>query len=153
MIVEIDGWKTGITFSAAHIIPSHGKCERLHGHVYGVRVRIYGKNEVMVVDFVKIKDVLRDIVSALDHHVLLPTKSPHIRIEQGDNVGVNVHGKHYVFPREDVKLLDVVECTAEQLAKYILNTLMQRLGDVSVDRVELCVEEGPGQGAWAVYEG
>ncbi|MCK4717968.1 MAG: 6-carboxytetrahydropterin synthase, partial [Thermoplasmata archaeon] len=40
--LELNGWDTGITFSASHFIPGHKKCGRLHGHGYGVRVRGHG---------------------------------------------------------------------------------------------------------------
>ena len=58
-------------FSAAHFLTHyHGKCERLHGHNY--RVRLWARGEKldeggMLVDFSVLKKVLSDVLSILDH--------------------------------------------------------------------------------------
>ena len=47
-------------FDAAHnLIHYHGKCERLHGHTYHLRVTLEGEpdSEGMIYDFVDLKDV------------------------------------------------------------------------------------------------
>ena len=58
-------------FSAAHFLSHyHGKCERLHGHNYKVRLWVRGPelNEGgMLVDFSLLKKVLKEVVSLLDH--------------------------------------------------------------------------------------
>ena len=41
--IIIDGWKSNIRFSSAHIIPDYEKCGRLHGHTYAVHAKISGK--------------------------------------------------------------------------------------------------------------
>jgi 6-pyruvoyltetrahydropterin/6-carboxytetrahydropterin synthase len=58
-------------FAAAHFLSHyHGKCERLHGHNY--RVRLWARGESlddggMVIDFALLKKTLRQAVSPLDH--------------------------------------------------------------------------------------
>ena len=58
-------------FSAAHFLSQyHGKCERLHGHNY--RVRLWARGEKlgdggMLVDFSILKKVLNEVLSSLDH--------------------------------------------------------------------------------------
>jgi len=57
------------SFEAAHRLPGHtGKCERLHGHSYRVRVMLKGlvREDGMVIDFGHVKDVL----DQLDHRYL-----------------------------------------------------------------------------------
>ncbi|RLF38168.1 MAG: 6-pyruvoyl tetrahydropterin synthase family protein, partial [Thermoplasmata archaeon] len=51
--IRIDGWKAGIKFSAAHIIPEYEKCGRLHGHSYAIHAKVYGNpNEKgIIMDF------------------------------------------------------------------------------------------------------
>jgi 6-pyruvoyltetrahydropterin/6-carboxytetrahydropterin synthase len=59
------------SFAAAHFLTRyHGKCERLHGHNYRVRVTALGKEldeGGMLVDFGILKGALRKVVAELDH--------------------------------------------------------------------------------------
>ena len=58
-------------FSAAHFLASYnGKCEKLHGHNYNVRLWVKGSelNEGgMLMDFSLLKKILNDVLSDLDH--------------------------------------------------------------------------------------
>ena len=58
-------------FDAAHnLIHYHGKCERLHGHTYRLRVTLEGTpdSEGMICDFADLKRTVNDLViSKLDH--------------------------------------------------------------------------------------
>jgi 6-pyruvoyltetrahydropterin/6-carboxytetrahydropterin synthase len=58
-------------FAAAHFLSHyHGKCERLHGHNYRVRLWVRGEtlNEGgMLADFGVLKKLLREIAGGLDH--------------------------------------------------------------------------------------
>jgi len=58
-------------FSAAHFLSHyHGKCERLHGHNYRVRVWARGENlddGGMLVDFTLLKKALNETIILLDH--------------------------------------------------------------------------------------
>jgi 6-pyruvoyltetrahydropterin/6-carboxytetrahydropterin synthase len=59
------------SFSAAHSLSHyHGKCERVHGHNY--RVRLWARGEGldeggMLVDFAMLKDRLKRVCGSLDH--------------------------------------------------------------------------------------
>lgn len=59
------------TFDAAHnLINYHGKCERLHGHTYKLRVVVEGTpdSEGMIIDFIELKAIVKErILSRLDH--------------------------------------------------------------------------------------
>lgn len=59
-------------FSAAHSIPGHEKCGRLHGHNFRVEVEIEGevKENGMVMDFYDLKKHLREVLSEFDHRIL-----------------------------------------------------------------------------------
>jgi 6-pyruvoyltetrahydropterin/6-carboxytetrahydropterin synthase len=58
-------------FAAAHFLSHYrGKCEKLHGHNY--RVRLWAKGGSldeggMLVDFAVLKDALKKVCSSLDH--------------------------------------------------------------------------------------
>ncbi|MCX7030781.1 MAG: 6-carboxytetrahydropterin synthase QueD [Spirochaetes bacterium] len=58
-------------FAAAHFLAHyHGKCERLHGHNYRVRVTASGASlddGGMLVDFGVLKEALKSILAELDH--------------------------------------------------------------------------------------
>ncbi|MCR5218618.1 6-carboxytetrahydropterin synthase QueD [Treponema sp.] len=58
-------------FAAAHFLRDYnGKCERLHGHNYKVYAHVKGSvlNEGgMLLDFSKLKAVLREVTGKLDH--------------------------------------------------------------------------------------
>ncbi len=62
------------TFAAAHNLRDYyGKCEDLHGHNYKVRVILSGKDldsTGLLYDFVHLKQVLRGVISGLDHKYL-----------------------------------------------------------------------------------
>ena len=59
------------TFDAAHnLVNYHGKCERLHGHTYRLRVVVEGTPDAegMIIDFIELKDIVKErILSRLDH--------------------------------------------------------------------------------------
>src|SRR6266496_4761728 len=73
--------KEQLTFSAAHFITlqNGSLCERLHGHNYRVAVEVSGPLDASqcVIDFIAVRDLLATLTVLLDHHVLLPTNSPH----------------------------------------------------------------------------
>jgi 6-pyruvoyltetrahydropterin/6-carboxytetrahydropterin synthase len=60
-----------LTFSAAHQIRMHGgKCERLHGHNWRVRItaRASELNRIgMVVDFADVQRILHELCARFDH--------------------------------------------------------------------------------------
>jgi len=62
------------TFAAGHALRHYrGKCENVHGHNYRVQVTAEG-NELnsigLLVDFVELKRVVRQIVERLDHQFI-----------------------------------------------------------------------------------
>ena len=58
-------------FDAAHnLIHYHGKCERLHGHTYRLRVTLEGEPDAegMIFDFAELKRAVNELVlDSLDH--------------------------------------------------------------------------------------
>ena len=61
-------------FDAAHnLIHYHGKCEKLHGHTYRLRVVLEGQpdSEGMIIDFIELKHIVNErVISRLDHAYL-----------------------------------------------------------------------------------
>lgn len=58
-------------FDAAHYLPEYnGKCERLHGHTYKLVVKVQGTpdHEGMVIDFISLKNIVKEnVLVHLDH--------------------------------------------------------------------------------------
>lgn len=61
-------------FDAAHYLPEYnGKCEKLHGHTYKLVVKVEGTpdKEGMVIDFIRLKNIVKEeVLSQLDHACL-----------------------------------------------------------------------------------
>jgi 6-pyruvoyltetrahydropterin/6-carboxytetrahydropterin synthase len=153
MRLEIDGWSAGLKFSACHFIPGHDKCGRLHGHTYAVHVRLEGeKNKAgYIADFYDLKRVIKKIIEVLDHRVLIPKRHPDVKLDVNKrSVRMQVGAKKYLFPAEDVLLLDLAAVTAEHLSEYILEKAAPAIARMGkVHELQIGLYEGVGQGAWA----
>ena len=93
---------------------------------------------------------LRELCASLDETVLLPTESPYVDIEQGDDyITVAFGDERLPFLRRDVKLLAVRNVTVEELAHWFVKqlTATRDFAALPVDALELRVSSGPGQ--WA----
>ena len=153
MRLEIDGWSAGLKFSACHLIPGHSKCGRLHGHTYAVHVKLAGEQNPSgyIADFQDVKDLIKRLISKLDHRVLIPARHPDVKImKRGGTVEMTVGKSRYAFPAGDILIMDLPAVTAEQLAAHILEKAapaIARMGCVS--ELQIGLYEGVGQGAWA----
>jgi len=110
--------------------------------------------EGILMDFRIIKNTLREIIEEIDHHVIIPTEGK-FEVERGREVEVKYEGKRYIFPEEDCIFLPIYSSSAENLASYILQEFIKRAGiegKGNIRKVEIGVDEGRGQGAWAKWE-
>jgi 6-pyruvoyltetrahydropterin/6-carboxytetrahydropterin synthase len=146
--------KDHLVFCCGHFISFDGhRCERLHGHNYRAAVEVAGPlgGDFYVFDFVALKARMKEVTDDLDHHVLLATRNPVISVvDTGATVDVKYKDRQWLFPRDDCKLLPIENTTAELIARYLadrlLESLRERHGFVpEVLRVE--VEENVGQSA------
>ena len=150
--LEIDGGYSGIRFSACHFIPQHEKCSRLHGHSYIVRLRLEGEigENGMIMDFVVLKKKLKEMIDEMDHAVLLPARSEIVKVTaEEDSVLVDNCGKKYMFPRMDVRMLDVPTTTAEEMSKMMAEKLVNEIKiPENVRSLSVGLDEERGQTAW-----
>ena len=144
--------KEQLVFSSAHFITFAGDvCECVHGHNYGVRAEVEGSLDEnrYVIDFIAFRDSLAGIVKELDHRMLLPTRHAMIQVEeQNEEVTVRFRRKRWVFPREDCKLLPIVNTTAEEIASWIATQLRDKLFPQIGNRLtmlEIGIDENHGQ--------
>src|SRR5580704_15651323 len=76
--------KDHLVFCCGHFISYRGhECERLHGHNYRAAVEVEGglQGDYYVFDFIALKQRTKEITDELDHHMLLATRNPLIRVE------------------------------------------------------------------------
>jgi len=148
--------KDYLSFSSAHFItiPGH-QCERLHGHNYRIGVTASGTVDAttgFVVDFGVIKEVVRPLIQAVDHRVLLPARNPVVGCRmEGGQVLVDYRGAHrFTFPETNVAMVPVTDTTAELLAEYFAGEIRRGLiaaGVRTVAELTVEVEESVGQSA------
>jgi 6-pyruvoyltetrahydropterin/6-carboxytetrahydropterin synthase len=152
MYLMLNGWDTNVKFSSCHFIPGHERCGCLHGHVYAISAKIHGEPNVdgIILDFIKLKAMLRELAEELDHRLILPGNSRHLSIQMNDDqVEVTSPDKFYSFPATDVVILDIESSSAEALAAYMLTRVAADFDmPGNVTRIEIGVDEGRGQGAW-----
>ena len=146
--------KDHLVFCCGHFISYDGhQCERLHGHNYRAAIEVEGPltADWYVFDFIALKARAKEITDELDHHMLLATTNPVIKLEEsGGSVRARYKDREWVFPRGDCVLLQIENTTAELIARYIAGRLAEALRarhgfTPEVLRVE--VEEGPGVSA------
>jgi len=90
------------TFAAGHALRNYkGACENVHGHNFKVQVTIEGDrldDTGMLVDFLDVKQSMRDVIARLDHVFL-----------------------------NDISPFDVKNPSAENIAEYFYEELASRL--------------------------
>jgi 6-pyruvoyltetrahydropterin/6-carboxytetrahydropterin synthase len=146
--------KDHLVFCCGHFISYDGhQCERLHGHNYRAAVEIEGPltGDWYVFDFIALKARAKEITDELDHHMLLATSNPVIKLEESAaSVRVQYKDREWLFPRGDCILLPIENTTAELIARYIAGRMLESLRTrhefvPEVLRIE--VEENVGQSA------
>lgn len=91
------------SFSAAHHIPGHPKCGKLHGHNYTVTVYVEGplsSDKAMVLDYHELDTIVQPIIKAFDHKNLddhwMKTTAEYIATVLFANIEVELQKKHRV---------------------------------------------------------
>ena len=94
------------TFAAGHALREYkGKCENVHGHNYKVQITVEGErlNRIgLLVDFVELKRVVREVVDRLDHQFI-----------------------------NDLEPFTVINPSAENMAKYFYDEVSKKMDGTS----------------------
>ncbi|MHA1995322.1 MAG: 6-pyruvoyl trahydropterin synthase family protein [Candidatus Hodarchaeales archaeon] len=109
-------------FSASHILLTEDFSEGLHGHNYYVEIELFGRtnDDEIIINFLSLDKYLTDILSQWDHYTLLPSKNKELKFEEiGNNYEIHFGDRFYSIPRNEIKLLNCSNVTAEFLAKTI----------------------------------
>ncbi len=161
---RVDLEKETFIFSAAHFITfNKNVCEPVHGHNYRVKCIVQGELDEnhYVIDFIALRDKIKELTSLWDHHVLLATLHPQISVKEIETDGrkeVEVRfedpqaaSKRWIFPYEDCALVPIENTTAELLAKYLADQIVEFLKatfEQLPDVIEVWVDENEGQ--WGI---
>ena len=141
-----------LRFAAAHMATLGVELEPLHGHNYSVRCRVEGDltPDRWVIDFSVLKRYVREVCERLDHRFLLQRDSALLEIREDADGWTIVFGeRRYHFPAADVMVLPIENTTAELIAQWLCERVVEALeagGHSNRARVEVEVEEMPGQG-------
>lgn len=136
--------------SSAHFVVGEGYSEAIHGHNFNIEVEIFGEqdDQLMVVDFFKLRPLVEGLLSEWDHHTLIPGKNPNIQLEEkNDGLWIRFAGKEYILPKEDVCILPTPNITVEELARLLTVRLAEQLPQNNINRIRCSVSEYIGQGA------
>ncbi len=99
-------------FSSGHYLRNYrGKCENPHGHNYKVKVTLHGReldHSGLLLDFKELKNVLRPVVEYLDHKMI-----------------------------NELEPFDIVNPSAENLAKYFFDETNRQLSGMTGGRVQV----------------
>ena len=146
--------KENMKFSAAHFtIFNATERERLHGHNFRVEADIEARmlGNGMCFDYGIYKDRIVALCRELNEWTILPTRSPHLRIEEaGEHVHAHFDGQCIPFLRGDVLLLPIENATLEEFAQWFLQRLgedREALSAHGIASIEVRVFSGPGQSA------
>ena len=147
--------KQYFNFAAAHfLLFPDGTREELHGHNYQVAVEIDGElmNGDVVLDFIPFKPIVKACCDSLDHRVVMPTKSPWLKIEAGEREIEVRHGEdRFIFPARDVVLLPITNTSSERLAEWLAGEILEKtqaaIPDSRIVAIRVSVQESPGQSA------
>jgi 6-pyruvoyltetrahydropterin/6-carboxytetrahydropterin synthase len=149
--------KEALKFSAAHMtVFADGTKENLHGHNYRTVLHVqferFSLDEML--PFSVLKKEMRRICEEWDEKILLPSFCPFAEItsDSAESLEIQVCGKRYVFPRDEVVLLPVDTVTTESLAKCFVDLLMEKIDRAALAKagtrsLEVQIEEMLGQGA------
>lgn len=148
-------FKQNFKFSSAHFLIFDSKrAERLHGHNYRVKVSVhfnpnwdYSKAG-LTIDFAKIKTLVKAQLDKWDEMVLLPKLQEDMHFtENGTSLEVRFRDRFYVFPRNEVVLLEVSNTSVENLSRLVVKNLLPGLKNYPISSISAYVEETGGQGA------
>jgi 6-pyruvoyltetrahydropterin/6-carboxytetrahydropterin synthase len=146
-------------FAAGHFITlADDLCEAVHGHNWTVGVDVEGPpgRHGMVVDFIALRDCVSEIVSRLDHRMLLPTENRFLQVTTASGPGgraettVTFGDRRWIFPADECVLLPVANTTAEWIARWIggeLRALLAARGLPAPAVLRVEVDECLGQSA------
>lgn len=151
--IELD--KEAHNFSIAHFtIFNATEREDLHGHNYQLECKATAPLSTtgLLFDYAVLKRLLRAMCDEIDEQVVLPSLSPYLEIEQGNDYTYGIfNGERIPFLARDLTILPIANSTVEELSHYFLGRVLNHpeLADAGIVELTIKVLSSPGQGASA----
>jgi 6-pyruvoyltetrahydropterin/6-carboxytetrahydropterin synthase len=156
-VTTIEISKDYLHFNSAHFtIFSATEREDLHGHTFYVTATVDSPvgADGLAFDYNLFKTRLMALCDELDEKVLLPERSPHLRLRrEPDYLVAEFAGERIPFLPRDVLTLPIRNVTVEELAPWFLGRLRgdDTITGLEVTRILIRVSSGPGQWAGAEW--
>ncbi len=156
-LTSIEISKDYLHFNSAHFtIFSATEREDLHGHTFYVTATVDSPvgDDGLAFDYNLFKTRLKELCDELDEKVLLPERSPYLRLRhEPDYLVAEFAGERIPFLPRDVLTLPVRNITVEELAPWFLQRLRANdtIAALSISRILIRVSSGPGQWAGAQW--
>lgn len=148
--------KDYLHFNAGHFtLFSATEREDLHGHTFYVTAEVDSPvgEDGLAFDYNLFKDALKALCDELDEKVLLPERSPHLRLSEADGYVVAEFADERIpFLPRDVRTLPVRNITVEELAPWFLQRLRARAEIATLDLIRVLIRVSSGPGQWAGAE-
>ncbi len=118
-------------FNSAHFICHKHQREELHGHNYKLTVEVEGMNLNKENELIKEKEfhlVITSICNSLKHRLLIGKNNINLVISELNTNQISIKtlcdDKEFILPKEDIKVIEIDQISAEQLAKYISDQIL-----------------------------
>lgn len=156
-LYQVRLYREDLNFSAGHISTYGEEVEGQHGHNYQLSLTFEGhlNQDALVIDFRRVKAILRRLLRELNHRTLVPVLNPRVKLEKGKkSTRIRVAEDWLEFPNSNLVFLDLPNITAEMLARHFHRCLWAQLpaeDSSRLTRISVEIIESPGQSA--VYSG
>lgn len=147
--------KEALNFSIAHFtIFNATEREDLHGHNYQLECKATAPlaDTGLLFDYAILKKMLRAMCDEIDEKMILPSQSPHLKIEHGNDYTYGIfNGERIPFLPRDLIILPIANSTVEELSHYFLDRVLNHpdLADAGIVELNIKILSSPGQGASA----
>lgn len=145
-------------FAAGHFtLFSATKRENIHGHNFTITANIKSKigKDGLAFDYQIFKKELAKLCAKLDEKLLLPGKSPYLKIkEQGEYIAACFAEEVLLFLPRDVYILPIANISVENLAQYFLSCLVSKkalLKKYQIENLVISVASSPSQSGEACW--
>ena len=148
--------KDYLHFNAGHFtLFSATEREDLHGHTFYVTAEVDSPvgEDGLAFDYNLFKNALKALCDELDEKVLLPERSPYLRLHEADGYVIAEFAEERIpFLPRDVLTLPVRNITVEELAPWFLERLRARAEIAALDLIRVLIRVSSGPGQWAGAE-
>lgn len=155
-LATIEIAKDYLNFSSGHFtLFSPTERENLHGHNWHVACEVTAPINPggICFDYARVKRLLEKICHELDERVLLPGRSPWLRVETTPELVVaHFAGERIPFLPRDVLVLPVRNISVEELAGWILERVRTGPEFAGEELVRMVIRVSSGSNQWAGCE-